>query len=214
MNRDLLLSHEELNRYLNNFNYSGFYELANSYHYKDCNYNIFDFKNTVKYFDLFRYFSINLQYFKYLNLHRETNKNVLDLGSGFGYLGFLCQYHNHAYTGIDLDIEIYNDMFKFFNLEKKICNIQPDEVIALDKKYDYVISVMIQYAKKWTEDNWFNFLNNLKPYLNQDAKMFFRFIRKNLSQPFFLDFLKALERNTADYDYQREEFLIVVRKLN
>ena len=134
----------------------------------------------------------NLLRFYKLQLHREKSKiKILDLGTGFGYFPFICNYFGHQADAIDLDNNnLYNIIITKLNINRYPLKIEKYKILDVEKKYDLITAFMICFNnhKKddlWGTHEWEFLINNLlNKNLNINGKLFFSFNSEFDGKPF------------------------------
>jgi SAM-dependent methyltransferase len=91
-----------------------------------------------------------------LNLHKSRPLNILDLGTGFGYFPYACNYYGHNAIGLDLDVvPMYNDITKFIGIDRKVHKIKSFENLPdYGVKFDLITAFMVCFNNHKEEDVW------------------------------------------------------------
>jgi len=118
-----------------------------------------------------------------LNLNNSKPINILDLGSGPGYFGFVCQNYKHNVRTLDLpDNPIYNELVDLFGVERTIYRINAFEKIpTFDIKFDLVTAFAICFNnhatdKLWGVKEWDYFISDIKDNATKkNARIFLEF---------------------------------------
>jgi SAM-dependent methyltransferase len=140
-----------------------------------------------KWWDLRRFVGKNLYYAYWLDLHRSEPQRILDLGTGFGYFPFICNYFGHAAIGLDIDDlnreSVYHDVTEILNVERKLWKIEPHESLPdFGQKFDLITGLATQFnnparENEWGVDEWAFFLEDLaKNQLSAEGRAFFSLI--------------------------------------
>jgi hypothetical protein len=135
-----------------------------------------------KYLDIRYWMEKNLHYLFRLNLHRSEPQKILDLGTGCGYFPYLCRYFGHSVWTIDLDeVEMYNEMIKFFELDRRACSITAYQNLPkFDTKFDLITALNICFnnhnqSDVWGVSEWKFFLTDLsKNLLSPNGRVFLK----------------------------------------
>lgn len=151
-----------------------------SKNYHDTNFVVPDSKR--KYYDLPVHLLRNLWHAHELGLEKERRKlRILEMGMGFGYFVLGCEYLGHEVVGIDLgEGTVYQEVNKKLGtLRKRVTwritanaplpeNIGTfDFITAFQPMFDYGVDGFL-----WNVDQWKQFFRAIRPYLNDNAKLF------------------------------------------
>ena len=140
----------------------------------------------------------NLLRFYKLQLHKEKSKiKILDLGTGFGYFPFICNYFGHHADAIDLDNNnLYNIIITKLNINRYPLKIEKYKILDVEEKYDLITAFMICFNNHKKDDLWgiheWEFLiNNLSnKNLNINGKLYFSFNSEFDGKPFNNELIK------------------------
>ena len=71
------------------------------------------------------------QMIRALDLHlNNADKSVLDIGTGFGYFPYICEFFGNTATAIDVpDHALFNEVTKFLGVKKTFHRIEPFEAL-------------------------------------------------------------------------------------
>ena len=136
-----------------------------------------------KYLDTNFWICETLIRFYNLNLHQMTRKlRILDLGTGFGYFPFICNYYGHMAESIDMgNNELYNSTILALDVLRYDQTIHAYTKLDLNKKYDLITAFMICFnghksSDLWHIKEWDFFLESLKENnLLRGGKVFLSF---------------------------------------
>lgn len=139
-------------------------------------------KGKRKYFAVRGYMIENLRYVHRLGLQKSARPfHLLDIGTGFGYFPFLCQYFGHTALGIDLtDFFVFNEMVNILNVRRTDCGVYAYHALPdFGEKFDIVTCFRVCFDRikngRWGVDEWAFFLADLKAHqLNEDGRIFLR----------------------------------------
>ncbi len=128
----------------------------------------------LKYFDLPSNLARAFFYARFLDLHKQKNKRVLDLGSGVGYFPFAVNYLGNFCTALDKkENKIYSSIRNLLEVKTIYKTIKPLKCLKIEGnlKFDLITSFQILYdidkEKMWDEDSWKFFIGMLRNHLLQ-----------------------------------------------
>lgn len=113
-----------------------------------------------------KYWSLGLQLPKNLRrayrlgLHRPGPKlDVLDLGTGFGYFPFVCEFYGHRALGLDQDDwageNLYRDVVDLLGVERVLSPIRPFRPLPdLGRRFDLVTAFACLFNRPKKRDAW------------------------------------------------------------
>ena len=147
----------------------------------------------MKYFDLPSNLARAFFYARVLNLHKQMNKKILDLGTGVGYFPFAVNFLGHNCVALDKkENKVYLSLRNLLNVNTINETIRPLKFIKIkgDFKFDLITSFQILYdfdkEKMWNEKSWRFFIGMLrKNFLNPDGQIFLQMntiYKKDLAQ--------------------------------
>ena len=134
--------------------------------------------NAIKYFNINGY--MKEQMIRALDLHlNNADKSVLDIGTGFGYFPYICEFFGNTATAIDVpDHALFNEVTKFLGVNKIFHRIEPFEALPkFDRRFDLVTAFQVAFnrydrARPWEEKEWSFFLEDLfKNVLNRGGQV-------------------------------------------
>jgi hypothetical protein len=127
----------------------------------------------LKYLSISDFMKVALNCAYRLNLHRSPPKTILDIATGAGYFPYVCNYLGHRAMGADVgDVEIFNDLTRLLNIERKVWVVRPlerapdfglrfDLVTAFQSGFDYVDPPGGGRGIPWGVAEWDFFLTDL-----------------------------------------------------
>lgn len=144
-----------------------------------------------KYWSLERQLSKNTRRAYRLRLRRlRPPREILDLGTGFGYFPFVCGYYGHRAMGLDLDdwagTNLYRDVVELLGVERvlvpiRACRPLPD----LGRKFDLITAFAclfnrLKESDVWSVGEWEFFVEDLvKRHLNPGGSLMMTLNRGN-----------------------------------
>jgi SAM-dependent methyltransferase len=157
---------------------------------KYLDYNFWVLENLVRVYDL--------------NIDKNKNLKILDIGTGFGYFPFICNYFGNHAEAIDLDNnEMYNYIIKLLDINRHSYQIESYKPLPIETKFDIITGFMICFNNHKTENLWgFNewqfFLDSLENNnLNKNGILFFSFNLEYDGSPFSLEIKNLFEKRKA-----------------
>ena len=139
-----------------------------------------------------------------LNIDKNKNLKILDIGTGFGYFPFICQYFGHHSEAIDLDNnKMYNHIIKLLDINRHSYQIDSYKPLPINTKFDIITGFMICFNNHKTENLWgFNewqfFLDSLQyNNLNKTGILFFSFNLEYDGRPFSLEIKNLFMKRKA-----------------
>ena len=98
--------------------------------------------NMLKYFNIKGYLSLHVKRALYLGIPNMRNPSVLDIGTGFGYFPYACEFLDAEVHALDIPGHVlFYEMTNFFNIKKThfwINALQP--LPDFGKKFDVITS--------------------------------------------------------------------------
>lgn len=137
---------------------------------------------TQKYLELEKWFPANLRRVLNMGLDVERKKRILDIGSGAGYLLYICKRLGHDPLGLDVpdaNAAWYGKMFELYGVPRVLWYIHPFKPLPdLGARFDYVTAFMVCFNQPKSEDawkieEWRFFLDDLWTHLKPGAIVWF-----------------------------------------
>ena len=126
-----------------------------------------------------------------LNIDKSRNLNILDIGTGFGYFPFICEYFGNHAEAIDLNTnDMYNNIIKLLNINRHSYKIISFNPLPINTKFDIITGFMICFnnhktEKLWGINEWQFFLDSLQyNNLKKNGIIFFSFNLEYDGSPF------------------------------
>lgn len=129
----------------------------------------------LKYFNVEGYIWEHLQRVVFLGLHNGY-KDVLDIGTGFGYFSYICMFFNNRVKATDLPgIQLFDEVTNFLGVDKVHHRIEPFQPLPdFGVKFDIINAARVAFLMKsnlidrWGPEEWDFFLedvvaNQLRP---------------------------------------------------
>jgi SAM-dependent methyltransferase len=91
------------------------------------------------------------------NLKDKINGNILDIGSGYGFVSYIFKRNGYEVDTIDIEEkpESFTKALKFFGLTQKIFTVEKYKpLISFNKKFDLVFASQICFNGHATKDLW------------------------------------------------------------
>ena len=109
-----------------------------------------------KYLNIEEWFEDKLWEVYRLGLNKSSKLDILDIGTGAGYFPYICNYYGHNTMALDLNTtQMYNDIIKFLNINRKVHEIKSFEKLPnLGKKFDLVTAFAICFNNHETSRLW------------------------------------------------------------
>jgi|LakMenEpi03Aug12_release.lakeMendotaPanAssembly.Ray.scaffolds.fasta_scaffold89547_2 hypothetical protein len=144
-----------------------------------------------KYLDYKYWILENLIRIYNLNIDKKQNLKILDIGTGFGYFPFICEFFGNQAEAIDLDTnDMYNNVIKLLDIKRHTYCIEENKPLPLNTKFDIITGYMICFNnhktdKLWGVIEWEYFLNSMKSNnLYNNGFIFFSFNLEFDEKPF------------------------------
>lgn len=129
------------------------------------------FDGPLKYLDCAYWLRQKLEIVLQLDLHKASPQRILDIGTGGGHFPSLCVLLGHEVIGVDIDVEVYQDICHLLGINRQTLRIErgqrlPDFggkfrlITAFASQFDYISS-----NEFWSKQEWREFLEDL--ILNQ-----------------------------------------------
>lgn len=123
----------------------------------------------LKYFHLESAVSLAMYKAFRLGLQEERRKDMLDLGTGFGFFPYVCEFFGNNTEALDLPGHgLYDEITNFLRIKKTHHVITPFQPLPdLGKKFDYVTAFLTAFnrpglATEWKAAEWEFFLNDMR----------------------------------------------------
>ena len=126
--------------------------------------------NNIKYFNLDGYIGEHVKRAMRLNLHINVGRQVLDIGTGFGYFPYVCEFFGNGAQAIDVSgHDLFDDVTNFLRVKKTHHFINAFEPLpTFDRKFDVINATQIAFVhirgsggKRWGDEEWGFFLDHL-----------------------------------------------------
>ena len=126
-----------------------------------------------------------------LKIDQNKNLKILDIGTGFGYFPFICQYFGNHSEAIDLDNNnMYNYIIKLLEIVRHPYQIDSYKPLPINTKFDIITGFMICFNNHktdnlWGYNEWQFFLDSLQNNnLKKNGIIFFSFNLEHDGSPF------------------------------
>lgn len=113
-------------------------------------------------YNLYRYYTMELQ-------RPRPGMRVLDIGTGGGYFPMICKHFGYDVQTLDVDTwEIFNEMTRFFGLERAVHRVRAFEPIpAFEDRFDVITALQTTFNlpskdEVWNSREWEFFLDDLR----------------------------------------------------
>jgi hypothetical protein len=123
--------------------------------------------NSIKYFNIHGYMLQHMKRVLALQLDHPM-KAVLDIGTGFGYFPYICEFFGNESIGMDVpDHVLFNDVTRFLGVKRILHRIEPfGPMPKMAKKFDLVTAFQVSFnrydlTRAWAEEEWSFFLEDL-----------------------------------------------------
>ena len=137
----------------------------------------------LKYLDEDQFLSEKIEIFNLLNLDKNHNLKVLDIGSGIGHFGSLCKKYNHNYLGTCFG-RTTRELEPFFsqaNLNQVECGIFPrTEKNIPPGPWDCIVMIRTTFElnEEWSTEDWTELVQTCMDNLNPGGQLL---IKSNLA---------------------------------
>lgn len=135
----------------------------------------------LKYFDIDYWIEESLFRAMDHELDRKRNIRLLDIGTGFGYFPYLCNYlGNHGYAIDRSGHQLYDEVCEVLGIDRVTYTIQPQTPLQtlFDQKFDLVTAYQIGFdlvpgVGFWSPEDWDFFLREARDkWLAPGGKLF------------------------------------------
>jgi SAM-dependent methyltransferase len=101
---------------------------------------------------------------------------ILDIGTGAGYVPFICSLLGHEVIALDNSVEpFFIEMANFLGIDRRIYNISPIETLPFGR-FDYVMGHNVTFDYRWIAEDYEAFLTSLvKNNFAEGGRAFFSF---------------------------------------
>ena len=145
----------ELYKIVNSIDKHSFHRIYNLYKSSS------PFPGYNKYLNYRCYIEYNLYHSFDLHIHTCTPLYIHDIGTGWVYFPYICQYYGHKVNTIDLDeIPMYREVINCLNINRNVFSVNAyKNILALGNKFDLITTFMICFnghdsAALWDIDEW------------------------------------------------------------
>ena len=180
-----ILNHKrDLKKILNSVDKTNFNLIKQKY--KDAS----PYPGYSKYLDIEKWMNMDLWHANILNVHKQKNLNILDIGTGAGYFPFVCKYYGHTVKSMDLDIiPMFNELTDILDVNRTVFEIEEYKKLPeFDIKFDLITAFGVCFnnhlqtkfykeekAKVWDIEEWKFFINDVfENHLNTKGRIFLR----------------------------------------
>ncbi len=128
-------------------------------------------ESRYKYLDVGYHTLESLLLARKLGLHEGPPRRVLDIGTGGGYLPFVCRFYGHDAVGIDVEDVFYDGLAACLGVRRIEGTVRPQTPLPdLGGRFDVIAACGIVFHNKgrtergrvfWSSEDWRFFLNDL-----------------------------------------------------
>lgn len=122
----------------------------------------------LKYFYIQGHLTYSMKRAIRLGLHASNAKRVLDIGTGFGYFPYICEYFGHAAFATDIEgHQLYDEMTEFFGIRKIHAAVDAFAPLpAFDGRFDLVTAHLVAFNRpnmdgEWGPAEWAYFIDDV-----------------------------------------------------
>lgn len=133
-----------------------------------------------------KYMNEKLKFYYYMRIPEGKKLRILDIGTGIGFLPYICSYFGHEVKAVDLGSnELLNAAVKILNVDRLSHRIEAFEPIpSLGMKFDFITATRICFNNHnlpniWYNDEWEYFINHLKEQHLAENGMIRLFLNKD-----------------------------------
>ena len=132
----------------------------------------FDPGGVYKYADIPFWVAHKIAMAEDIGLTAASPKSILDIGTGAGHFGAVCQALGHAFVGTDVSVPLYNDLCDALAVDRRIVATRAQTPLAdLGRRFDFITIIWQVFHVKaylaggareyWTLDDWRFFFRDL-----------------------------------------------------
>ena len=133
-----------------------------------------EYPGYTKYFDAGRYVRGRIKLCKTLELDKESNLDILDISTGFGYFPVVCRFMGHNVKATDIENNLYDNVTSQFEIDKRYMSIDDSGDIDLpfEDMFDVISGFAVVPMSFLTNDGWFLFLQKCFNQIREGGYMF------------------------------------------
>lgn len=126
--------------------------------------------NALKYFNIDSYMPVHVKRALLLEVHGNRTRNILDIGTGFGYFPYVCRFFNDGVIAA-IDVpghQLFDDITEFLGINKVHHRLMPFEKLPeFPDKFDLVTASQVAFnrytpEKPWGSAEWSFLLEDLR----------------------------------------------------
>jgi hypothetical protein len=132
----------------------------------------------LKYFDIEPWIAENIRRVLELGLRYKKKQTVLDIGTGFGYFPYVCEFFGQDAYALDVPGHgLYDDVTEFLKIKKTHHRIEPYETLPeLPVQFDVITAFQIAFNRPnsefmWKGPEWDFFLTDLSKKLKSGGSI-------------------------------------------
>lgn len=121
-----------------------------------------------KYFNIRSWVVENIKRALRLGLHECRGRRILDIGTGFGYFPYICEFMEHQASALDIpDHRLYDRVIDTLNVDRITHTVNPFEPLPPNnRRYDYVTAYQIAFNRPgrkniWGPEEWRFFIEDI-----------------------------------------------------
>ncbi|MGN8198972.1 hypothetical protein ACS8Y6_09845 [Salinisphaera sp. RV14] len=109
-----------------------------------------------KYFNIRPWIVENIKRALRLGLHQHRGRRILDIGTGFGYFPYICEFMEHQSAALDIpDHRLYDRVIDALKINRTHHKVNPFEPLpAPERPYDYVTAYQLAFNRPGTDEHW------------------------------------------------------------
>ena len=110
--------------------------------------------------------------------NQKTKKRIIDLGTGAGWMVYLCKRFGHEAYGTDIQRRLeYQEGYKFLGIENNVSGdlVHIQKKMTIKGKFDFITSFRSfigQKPRAWEKDEWKFFLSDCRDHLNDGGHIY------------------------------------------